>query len=164
MPYVASVDDGLTAEQAESGRTSAAECVFCAIVASTDSVEDRLIIHEGDLVVVLLNAYPYASGHLMVMPRRHVRDLEELTAEEEAELWPAVRRGVSALKAAYQPDGCNVGLNLGRAGGAGIPGHLHVHAVPRWVGDTNFMTVTASVRVLPESLPDSARRLRAAWR
>ncbi|MGH9170175.1 MAG: HIT family protein [Acidimicrobiales bacterium] len=138
-------------------------CVFCGILESGALDEDRGIIAEGDTVVVILNAYPYTSGHLMVMPRRHVRELEELTSEEAVEMWSTVHRAVAALKRAYRPDGLNLGLNLGRAAGAGIPGHLHVHAVPRWLGDSNFMTAAASVRVLPESLPDSWRKLRAAW-
>jgi ATP adenylyltransferase len=99
----------------------------------------------------------------MVMPRRHVRELEELSPDEAAELWKTLQVTVGAIKRAYQPDGLNIGVNLGRAGGAGIPGHLHVHAVPRWIGDTNFMTATASVRVLPESLQETWRRMRAAW-
>lgn len=173
MPYVSTVAseagvEELPAETQAAGAVGAApppvECVFCAIASLEAGPDERLVVHDGPLVFAILNAYPYASGHLMVMPRRHLRDLEELTEAEEAELWPTVRRAVAALKAAYSPDGCNVGLNLGRAAGAGIPGHLHVHAVPRWIGDTNFMTATASVRVLPEALTDSAARIRDAWR
>ena len=99
----------------------------------------------------------------MVLPIRHVRDLEELEPEEATELWRGVRDAVAAVKAAYQPEGLNLGLNLGRAAGAGIPAHLHVHIVPRWIGDTNFMTSIAEVRVLPETLSDSWAKLRAAW-
>ena len=115
------------------------------------------------MTAAVLNAYPYTSGHVLVMPRRHVRELGDLTSEEAAGLWAAVHKGVAAVKAAYHPDGLNLGLNLGRAAGAGIPAHLHVHIVPRWLGDTNFMTATAEVRVLPEALPVSWQRLRAAW-
>jgi ATP adenylyltransferase len=100
----------------------------------------------------------------MVMPIRHVRDLDELEAEESTELSGAVREAAAAVKAAYRPEGMNIGLNLGRAAGAGIPAHLHVHIVPRWIGDTNFMTSIAGVRVLPEALGDSWAKLRAAWR
>jgi ATP adenylyltransferase len=139
------------------------ECVFCRILASAEPDEGRGIVAEGETVVVMLNAYPYTSGHLMVMPRRHVRELEELSGEEMTEMWATVHVAVAALKRAYRPDGLNLGVNLGRAAGAGIPGHLHVHAVPRWLGDSNFMTAAASVRVLPESLPDTWKKLRAAW-
>jgi ATP adenylyltransferase len=141
----------------------APRCVFCEIVAAEGSDEERMIVWSGEDVVAVLNAYPYASGHVMVMPRRHARELEDLTVDEASELWRAVHAGVAAQKAAYHPDGINLGLNLGRAAGAGIPAHLHVHIVPRWLGDTNFMTSVAGVRVLPEPLPVSWQRLHAAW-
>jgi len=140
-----------------------AECVFCGLLAADVSDEERLVVWRGERCVAMLNAYPYASGHLLVMPSRHVRELDGLAAEEAGEMWSAVHDAVAALGAAYAPDGCNLGVNLGRAAGAGIPGHLHVHVVPRWIGDTNFMTTSASTRVLPEALPDSWRRLRSAW-
>ncbi len=114
-------------------------------------------------MVAILNAYPYATGHVMVMPRRHVRRLDELTAEESAELWSSLGSAVKSIEAAYAPDGCNLGANLGRAAGAGIPGHLHLHAVPRWIGDTNFMTSLAGVRVLPEPIEATWEKLQAAW-
>ncbi len=139
-------------------------CIFCAILEADASNEDKLVVFEGENVVAMLNAFPYSSGHVMVMPRRHVRELEELSGPETAELWRSVHAAVAALKEAYRPEGINLGVNLGRAAGAGIPGHLHVHAVPRWVGDTNFMTATASARVLPEALADSFKRLTEAWR
>jgi ATP adenylyltransferase len=138
-------------------------CVFCRILASEASDEERFVVASGQTMAVMLNAYPYTSGHLMVMPKRHARELEELSAVESTEMWSTVTAAVGALKRAYKPEGINVGINLGRAAGAGIPAHLHVHAVPRWMGDSNFMTATASARVLPESLPDSWRRLRDAW-
>jgi ATP adenylyltransferase len=100
----------------------------------------------------------------MVLPIRHVRDLDELEPEEAVELWDGVHRAVAAVKTAYHPEGMNLGANLGRAAGAGIPAHLHAHVVPRWIGDTNFMTSVAGVRVLPESLGDSWAKLRAAWK
>jgi ATP adenylyltransferase len=138
-------------------------CVFCAIAASTAPDSERYVIWSNETMICVLNAYPYASGHVLVMPRRHVRELEELSGEEAAGLWAAVHDSVAAVKTAYSPDGLNLGLNLGRAAGAGIPAHLHVHVVPRWIGDTNFMSATAEVRVLPEALPVSWQRLRAAW-
>ena len=162
MPYVSS--SGVeNPQQAILGPLGADECVFCVILGADAPDEEKLIVWQGELVVGMLNAFPYASGHVMVMPRRHVRELEELTGAEATELWQAVHDAVVAIKSAYRPDGCNLGVNLGRAAGAGIPGHLHVHAVPRWAGDTNFMTSTAAVRVLPEALTDSWKRMRQAW-
>jgi ATP adenylyltransferase len=114
-------------------------------------------------VSALLNAYPYNSGHLLVMPNRAVPALDDLTEDEETALWRTVRHGVTAITAAYAPEGVNVGLNLGRAAGAGVPDHLHVHCLPRWSGDTNFMTAVAETRVLPEPLDVTWRRLRDAW-
>ena len=111
----------------------------------------------------MLNVFPYTSGHLMVLPRRAVAELSGLTDEEYLELWATVRDAVAAVETALDPGGVNVGVNLGRAAGAGIPGHLHVHVVPRWSGDTNFTTTVANVRVLPEALEESWRRLREAW-
>lgn len=121
------------------------------------------IVKRGTHINAILNAYPYTSGHLMVMPVRHVGDLEELTPAEAAELWATTTQAVRALKAAYRPEGVNIGINLGRAAGAGVPGHLHVHVVPRWNGDTNFMTVTADTRVLPEALSRTRDKLVRAW-
>jgi ATP adenylyltransferase len=115
------------------------------------------------LVIAILNLYPYTSGHLMVVPTRHVADLEALTGEESAALWATMTDAVRALKSVYRPDAFNIGANLGKAAGAGVPGHFHVHVLPRWSGDTNFMTSVADARVLPEPLIDTGRRLRAAW-
>ena len=111
----------------------------------------------------MLNLYPYASGHLLVLPVRHLEGLDELTPAESAELWATTGAAADALGAAYRPDGLNLGANLGRAAGAGIPQHLHLHAVPRWAGDTNFMTSIGGTRVLPESLADAWAALHAAW-
>jgi diadenosine tetraphosphate (Ap4A) HIT family hydrolase len=125
--------------------------------------EETYVLWRGTRVFALLNVYPYTSGHLMVLPRRAVPSLEDLEPDEHAELWEVVRDAVVAAKAAFRPDGMNVGINLGTAGGGSVPGHLHVHVVPRWSADTNFMTTVAEVRVLPQSLSDSWRRLRDAW-
>jgi ATP adenylyltransferase len=143
----------------------APDCVFCAILSSgLDDIEAHVIWrHKAGTVVALLNAYPYASGHLMVMPVRHVGELENLERPESEAVWDGVERAVRAVKAAYRPDGLNVGANLGHAAGAGVPGHLHVHVLPRWVGDTNFMTSVANARVLPEPLDVTAAKLRGAW-
>ena len=106
---------------------------------------------------------PCTSGHMLVLPRRAVATLDALTTDEHLELWSTVRDAVAAIGEAYSPDGMNIGLNLGRAAGAGIDGHLHVHVLPRWSGDTNFTTTTAGTRVLPEALDETWRRLRGAW-
>lgn len=138
-------------------------CVFCRIAASGPPSCDNGVLWSGSLAYAVLNAYPYTSGHLMVVPRRHVGSLADLTDEEGSEVWSVLRHGVAALEAAYDPGGINLGANIGQAAGAGIPRHLHLHAVPRWTGDTNFMTAVAGVRVLPESLAVTWQRLHAAW-
>jgi len=163
---VACSDDGAAGTagaHAPTARGAEAECVFCRILASAEPDPVRHVVFQGELSVAVLNAYPYASGHLLVMPTRHVGEIEALGAEESADLWRTARDAVVAVKAAYRPDGLNMGANLGRAAGAGIPGHLHLHVVPRWLGDTNFMTSVASTRVLPEALSDSWTKLRSAW-
>jgi ATP adenylyltransferase len=137
--------------------------IFRRILASGLPDQETGIVWRGGAVFAILNAYPYTSGHLLVMPYREVADLEHLDDGEGAELWAAVRSAVVAVKAAYRPQGVNVGLNLGEAAGAGIPGHLHVHVLPRWNADSNFMTSIAETRVLPETLGDSWARLVAAW-
>jgi diadenosine tetraphosphate (Ap4A) HIT family hydrolase len=156
--YIESVS-GLPEEEEREG------CVFCAILASgrPDAETHVLWRHPGGDAFALLNAFPYCSGHLMVMPTRHVSDLEALTPAESRAVWDGIGQAVRALKAAYRPDGLNMGANLGRAAGAGIPGHFHLHVLPRWGGDTNFMTAVADTRVLPEALAASAAKLRAAW-
>lgn len=138
-------------------------CVFCRIAASGPPSAVTGVLWVGRSVLVVLNAYPYASGHLMAVPVRHVGSLGDLTDDEAGELWSAARAGVAALEAAYAPEGINLGANLGEAAGAGIPRHLHLHAVPRWRGDTNFMTAVADTRVLPETLASSWERLTAVW-
>lgn len=125
--------------------------------------EEIHVVWRGAHTFAILNAFPYTSGHLLVMPYREVGELEDLTPDEAAELWAAVRDAVVAIKAAYGPQGVNVGLNLGEAAGAGVPSHLHFHVLPRWNADSNFMTSVAEVRVLPEALGESWRKLRAAW-
>jgi ATP adenylyltransferase len=139
-------------------------CVLCRILAgSPEEDEQRGVVWRGDRCAVVLNAYPYTTGHVMVMPVRHVAELEELDGEESVALWSTAVDAVAALKAAYRPGGVNLGANLGRAAGAGVPGHLHLHALPRWDGDTNFMTSVAETRVLPEALPTTWRKVRDAW-
>ncbi|MGI8751841.1 MAG: HIT family protein [Acidimicrobiales bacterium] len=141
------------------------DCVFCRILGSGAPDTETHVVwrHRGGAVVALLNAYPYASGHVMIMPTRHVADLEDLNPGESAALWQAVIDATVALKSAYGSDGLNVGANLGHAAGAGVPGHLHLHVLPRWVGDTNFMTSVAEARVLPEALSVTDGKVRGAW-
>jgi len=155
--YVAS------ATESERAGEGADACVFCRLAASGPPSGDNLVVWRGQHTFVVLNLYPYASGHLLVVPLRHVEDLPSLTDDESAELWQATRWAAEALTGAYAPDGLNLGANLGRAAGAGIPRHLHLHAVPRWFGDTNFMTAVGDARVLPETLHRSWERVRAAW-
>ena len=138
-------------------------CVFCRILASDEPAESTYVVWRDDRCSVVLNAFPYTSGHLMIMPVRHVAELEDVGADEALGLWEAAADAVRSLKAAYSPDGINVGVNLGRSAGAGVPGHFHIHCVPRWNGDTNFMTALAETRVLPESLPTTFAKLRAVW-
>ena len=152
-PYVESAGD-----ESEDG-----ECVFCAILASDEPAEQIYLVWRDDVSAVILNAYPYTSGHLMVMPVRHVAELEDLTDAEGTAVLAGLADSVRALKSAYHPDGLNVGANLGRPAGAGIPGHFHVHVLPRWSGDTNFMTTIAEARVLPEALPITYSKVRKAW-
>jgi ATP adenylyltransferase len=137
------------------------DCLFCALVGATD--DEGLVVARDEDAFAVLNLYPYTSGHVMVAPREHEGELERLSDSAAGALMRMTQRATAAVKAAYGPDGVNVGMNLGRAAGAGIPGHLHVHVLPRWVGDTNFMTSVAEARVLPESLDRSLERIRDAW-
>ena len=152
-------------ERARSGAPthSEAECVFCALAESGPPSEENLVVWRGELTFVVMNAYPYASGHVLVLPLRHVGPLADLTGAESAELWWATQRSLATIEKAYDPDGLNMGANLGLAAGAGLPGHLHLHALPRWSGDTNFMTSVADTRVMPETLQLSWKRLHDAW-
>jgi len=136
-------------------------CVFCDAAAGDDA--ERLVVHRRELAFVLLNKFPYSSGHLMVAPYRHVGELAGLTDAEALEVHRLAVEGVAALGEVYGPEGHNLGWNLGRVAGAGVIDHIHLHVVPRWAGDTNFMPVLADVKVLPEHLLETRRRLAAAW-
>lgn len=145
-----------------------AGCFLCdkgSPAGGADSVMDEgnHVIARGQYVYVLMNAFPYNSGHLMVAPYRHVGDLTDLTAEELAEMTVMTVEAERVLKAAVFPQGFNIGYNLGAAGGAGVPGHVHCHIVPRWGGDTNFMPVLGNTRVVPQALADTAALLRKTW-
>jgi ATP adenylyltransferase len=139
----------------------AEECLFERLAAATG--DDALILARNEHAFAVMNAYPYTSGHLMVAPLRHESTLAGLSRDEAAAVMHLVQDANLAVVAAYRPDGVNVGANIGRAAGAGVPGHVHVHVLPRWAGDTNFMTTVAEARVLPEPLDLSYEKLRAEW-
>ena len=148
------------------GSAKASGCVFCDAATGSDQApldQSALIVFRGHSCYVILNLYPYNSGHLMVVPTRHVANLAALTPPELSEIMLLTQRCEIALTEVYQPQGINVGINLGRPAGAGVVDHVHVHLVPRWTGDTNFMSVVGNVRVLPEEVGQSAERLRPVF-
>ena len=136
-------------------------CFVCRALTADD--EESLVVRRGRHGLVLLNRFPYASGHLLIAPARHVAECGDLTDDEALELHRLAEGGMAALAEVYRPQGYNIGWNLGRIAGAGLVEHVHLHVVPRWAGDTNFMPVLADVKVLPEHLSESRRRLAAAW-
>jgi ATP adenylyltransferase len=140
----------------------ARECIFCA---KSSSIEDRenFIVHRGKYNFVLLNIFPYAAGHLMIAPYRHIATLEEADPATLGELAEITRLAEIKLRRVYTAPGYNIGMNIGESAGAGIAGHIHMHVVPRWPGDVNFMTTIAETRVLPEDLPTTYEKLRAAF-
>jgi ATP adenylyltransferase len=131
-------------------------CIFC-------DPDESLLVHRGERAIVLLNKFPYSSGHLLVAPTRHTGEFGGLDADEAGEIHRLAAAGIGALTETYAPQGFNLGWNIGRVAGAGIVGHIHLHVVPRWGGDTNFMPVLADVKVLPEHLEATKARLSAAW-
>jgi ATP adenylyltransferase len=138
-------------------------CVFCAEAAGEIADDESLLVRREDAAIALLNKYPYSSGHLMTAPVRHFGSFAELTNDEIIALHRLALAGMDALARVYAPDGFNLGWNLGRVAGAGITDHVHLHVVPRWSGDTNFMPVLADVKVMPEHLRETRDRLRDAW-
>jgi ATP adenylyltransferase len=136
-------------------------CVFCAAVEGDDA--EKLVVHRGERTIVMLNKFPYSSGHFMAAPVRHIGEYGELDDDEVLELHRLASTGMRALRELYGPQGYNLGWNLGRVAGAGIVDHVHLHVVPRWGGDTNFMPVLADVKVLPEHLEETRTRLADAW-
>lgn len=144
----------VTAEQPEG-------CIFCTKPQAGDD-EGTQIVHRGDLVFIMMNAFPYNAGHLMIAPYRHIADPLGLEPQESSELLYCIRIAIELLRNTLSPAGFNIGMNLGEVAGAGYAEHMHVHVVPRWSGDTNFMAVTADTRVVPEALADTYRRLRQA--
>lgn len=136
-------------------------CIFCDALTLAD--DQSLIVFRGEKNFVILNRFPYTTGHVMVVPFAHIADLAGCEAETLAEMMTIAQRTEQALRAVYQPEGFNLGMNLGRCAGAGVAGHLHLHILPRWVGDTNFMTVVAETRVEPEDLATTYNKLRSAF-
>jgi ATP adenylyltransferase len=144
------------------GQPAADRCFICAAVEGTDAEASRYVVERAGRTIVLLNRYPYSPGHLMIATRRHLADLTEVSADEGEALFGAAQRALTVLRAANQPGGFNIGLNLGGPAGASVD-HLHLHVVPRWGGDTNFMPVIGDVKVLPEHLDATAARLREVY-
>jgi ATP adenylyltransferase len=137
--------------------------VFTRLLRSGAPDTETYIVHRGATCFALCNLFPYTSGHLLIVPYREVADLDGLTAAETADLWATVTEAVRVVRAVYRPDGLNVGLNLGRPAGGSVPDHLHVHVVPRWTGDSNFMAAISNTQTLPEALVDTASKLRDGW-
>ena len=138
-------------------------CVFCRLAQETENDEANFVLHRGTNTFVALNLYPYITGHLLVMPYQHLGDLESTSKDVTDELMDLTKRSEVALRKVYSPPGFNIGMNLGAAAGAGIADHIHLHILPRWSGDTNFMTSVADTRVIPESLETTYSRLRSQF-
>jgi ATP adenylyltransferase len=143
------------------GATAKPTCVFCDIASSAQD-EENYVLYRGRHNYVVLNRYPYTTGHLMIVPFEHVSSLAEAKAETSAEMMALACRAEECLREAYRPDGLNIGMNIGVSAGAGVAGHIHLHVLPRWAGDVNFMTSIAETRVLPEALETTYQKLRGA--
>ncbi len=148
--------------EADKKKTGSEKCVFCSQMENPER-EENLVVHLGKSAAVLLNKFPYNNGHLMVMPIRHVGRLDEIKEEEILEIFSLTKKSLQALRAAMEPHGFNMGLNLGKTAGAGIEEHLHLHIVPRWEGDTSFMPVLAETKVIPEHFMQTFRKLKKAF-
>jgi ATP adenylyltransferase len=146
----------------DASKDKESECIFCAALEAGDD-EEMLIVHRGELCFVILNKFPYTNGHLMVAPYEHAAALQDLDAETLSELMALAKRGMNALETSYSPHGYNVGFNQGRVAGAGVEHHIHMHVVPRWGGDTNFMPVLGDTRVMNQTLRDSFETVRRAF-
>jgi len=142
----------------------AGECVFCEAAQCAEDGAHNLILQRGKLAFVILNAYPYSNGHLMVVPYVHQPTLEDLSCEIRSEMIELATQAMTVLRSVYHPEAFNMGANIGAAAGAGIASHVHIHVLPRWAGDTNFMSTIGQTRVLPEELPETYRRIRDAWK
>ena len=139
------------------------KCIFCSALDIADDFDNR-IVYRGDMAFVILNRYPYTSGHLMIVPFQHVSSLELLDLETRIEIMELMTKSIIVLREEYHPEGFNIGINIGEVSGAGVAEHVHIHIVPRWGGDTNFMSTLAGTRVLPETLDDTFGRIRCAWK
>jgi len=144
-------------------KQSAGECIFCAAVEKEIEDMDNLVVHKSKNTLVMMNLYPYNNGHLMIVPKRHLGSLEQITTEESHELMDEILLAEKVLQKIYSPQGFNIGANLGRAGGAGIEDHIHFHIVPRWNGDTNFMPAIGEVKVISQDLAETKKRLLAGY-
>jgi len=134
------------------------ECIFC-IDGQEESFSDRRVLFSSDRTMTMCNRFPYTNGHLLISPREHLADFSELEDELAEEMWRVLRESIKILKRVYQPEGINVGMNMGKAAGAGFEDHVHMHVLPRWAGDTNFMTSVSEVRILPETVSQTYERL-----
>ena len=150
--------------QRDSHDVASDKSVFSEILESGLPDEETFIVHRGQTCFVIMNAFPYSSGHVLVIPYREVPDLELLTEEETTEIWLTVTKVVQTIKAEFKPQGMNVGINLGHAAGGSVAQHLHIHVVPRWGGDSNFMVAVATTKILPEALDVTASRIRKRWK
>lgn len=149
--------------QGNARSSDSSQSVFTRILTSGLSDDEAHIVRRSTTCFAILNAFPYSTGHVLVLPYREVANLEDLTDEESRDLWSTVTATTRALKSSHAPDALNVGINLGAAAGGSISQHLHVHVVPRWNGDSNFMTSVASTRTIPEPLPLTAQKVRDSW-
>jgi ATP adenylyltransferase len=138
-------------------------CLFCNAVSTPETDAANLVLHRGQHTFIILNLYPYNNGHLMIVPYRHIDSLETLSPEETGEMMALSQKCLALLRQAYNPQGFNMGINIGAAAGAGVPGHVHLHIVPRWNGDNNFMSTLSNTRVIPELVEQTYERLKALW-
>ena len=145
-----------------SNADAGAECLLCGLARSRDD-QSALIVHRGRHCFVVLNAYPYTSGHVMIVPYEHLDQLQQLSAPAAEEMMQLMQKLEGILRLLYRPDGLNVGMNLGKAAGAGIAGHIHMHVVPRWIADANFISVIGETRVLPEALETTYKKIKSAF-
>lgn len=144
------------------GATKPGECLFCAILKAQNDTQN-LVVHRGERCFVILNAFPYTSGHTMVVPYEHVNELQKLSTPAAQEMIALTQKLEGVLRSLYHPDGLNLGMNLGRAAGAGVADHIHMHILPRWIADVNFMTSVSETRVLPEDLETTYQRIRSKF-
>jgi ATP adenylyltransferase len=138
-------------------------CLFCNVISTPEADAANLVLHRGQHTFIILNLYPYNNGHLMIVPYTHAASLETLSSEETGEMMTLSQKCLALLREAYNPQGFNMGINIGAAAGAGVPGHVHLHIVPRWNGDNNFMSTLSNTRVIPEMVEQTYERLKALW-